>query len=148
ELSSYQMMSYGQAIGKQHERRRNNDDGSGKTAKKSAQPQDDVQAQEGNQEEANINQAGPLITVRLSDSGMHEQVPIEQYVLGVTLAELPGSFETEAVKAQMLAARTYIVHRLLKHQEGDGKTGAFEVSDTTADQVYMSKERIEQYKQE
>src|SRR5690606_11643159 len=35
ELSSYQMMSYGQAIGKQHERRRNNDDGSGKTAKKS-----------------------------------------------------------------------------------------------------------------
>jgi len=144
EASSYQRLGYSQAIGKQHEQRRKREDaiGSNPVAGQASQYDSDNQAKE-----ANIAQDGPMINVRLSDSDQLEQIPIEQYVLGVTLAELPGSFEPEAIKAQMLAARTYIVHRLLMQDEGL-QDGVYEVSDTTADQVYMSLDKIQQYKQD
>ncbi len=35
------------------------------------------------------------------------EMPLEEYVLGVVLAEMPASFETEALKAQAVVARTY-----------------------------------------
>jgi murein DD-endopeptidase MepM/ murein hydrolase activator NlpD len=34
-------------------------------------------------------------------------IPLEQYILGVTINEMGGSFNVEALKAQMVAARTY-----------------------------------------
>ncbi len=42
----------------------------------------------------------------LTDSGLIS-MDLEQYVLGVVLAEMPASFEPEALKAQAVAARTY-----------------------------------------
>lgn len=63
-----------------------------------------------------------------------ESVPLEQYVIGVVASEMPASYEMEALKAQSLAARTYIVNYLL---EGDFNLpkGA-EVTDTVHNQVY------------
>lgn len=98
------------------------------------------------QAETMIAQEGPMISVRLSETKELERVPIEQYVLGVALAELPGNFETEAIKAQMLAIRTYIVHRLMKELEVNGTLHTFEITDTTTDQVYMPLHQVEQYK--
>nr|WP_272495833.1 stage II sporulation protein D [Bacillus pinisoli] len=67
-----------------------------------------------------------------------EEIPIEQYVVGVVASEMPAEFEEEALKAQALAARTYIVEQLLS--EGTigipkGVEGA-EVTDTVNHQVY------------
>jgi stage II sporulation protein D len=39
-------------------------------------------------------------------------MPIEQYVRGVVAAEMPVRFENEALKAQAVAARTYIVRKM------------------------------------
>ncbi len=39
-------------------------------------------------------------------------VELEQYVLGVVLAEMPAEFEEEALKAQAVVARTYALRRL------------------------------------
>ena len=52
---------------------------------------------------------------------------LEEYLLGVVLAEMPASFEEEALKAQAVVARTYAVRAMegkRKHQEGDICTDA------------------------
>lgn len=39
-------------------------------------------------------------------------IPLEEYIVGVVAAEMPADFEIEALKAQALAARTYIARRI------------------------------------
>lgn len=55
-------------------------------------------------------------------------LPLEDYVIGVVAAEMPASFELEALKAQAVAARTYV----LKYLETNKTIGS-----TTANQVYI-----------
>ena len=52
-------------------------------------------------------------TVRLYRTDRKEIVPLdlEQYLVGVILAEMPASFELEALKAQAVIARTYALHQ-------------------------------------
>lgn len=47
------------------------------------------------------------ISLLRSESGICEVLEIDQYLTGVLLAEMPASFEEEALKAQAVAARTY-----------------------------------------
>lgn len=67
-----------------------------------------------------------------------ETVPMEEYVTGVVASEMNASFEVEALKAQALAARTFIVQRMLS---GSKKNNA-DVTDTVSDQVYKGKEEL------
>ena len=48
-------------------------------------------------------------------------IPLEEYLVGVVLAEMPASFSPEALKAQAVAARTFAVRQLSagKHTAGD-----------------------------
>lgn len=78
------------------------------------------------------------VTVLLSASGTTETVQLEDYVAGVVAAEMPASFESEALKAQAIAARTFIVRRL-SAQDRSGSPGA-DVTDTIQHQVYLSEE--------
>lgn len=60
------------------------------------------------------------IPVLMSDD-LVVQMDLEEYVRGVVLAEMPASFDPEALKAQAVAARTYSLRRLTlrdKHSEG------------------------------
>ncbi len=41
-----------------------------------------------------------------------ENVNIEEYLCNVVSAEMPASFETEALKAQAIVARTYTMFKL------------------------------------
>lgn len=60
------------------------------------------------------------------------ELPIEEYLLGVVVGEMPASFELEALKAQVVASRTYVYARNLK------------VDNTTNTQVYLNEaQRIE-----
>ena len=61
----------------------------------------------------------PTITLLQTD-GTVEEIELEEYVLRVVLKEMPASFESEALKAQAVVARTYAVKRLdgnSKHPE-------------------------------
>ncbi len=58
--------------------------------------------------------------MKRTESGEIEEVPLEKYVMSVVAAEMPAEFEIEALKAQAIAARTYIVNHLL-HQEDEEK---------------------------
>ena len=58
-------------------------------------------------------------------------LPVEQYLGGVIANEMPPSWPIEALKAQTVAARTYALYNLNKHQ-GD----EYDVCATTDCQVY------------
>lgn len=45
------------------------------------------------------------------DSGVISEMPMEEYVIGVVAAEMPASFEEEALKAQAVASRTFAVYK-------------------------------------
>jgi stage II sporulation protein D len=62
------------------------------------------------------------------------RLPLEAYVVSAVGSELGASWPTEALKAQAVAARTYALKQGLKY-------GIANVTDTTADQVYLGIER-------
>ncbi|WP_330949176.1 stage II sporulation protein D [Virgibacillus sp. MG-45] len=80
------------------------------------------------------NNSAVSVTVMRSESEEIEKVPLETYVARVVASEMPADFEMEALKAQVLAARTFIVYRMI-HQNDN--PDAF-VTDTVSDQVYSS----------
>ena len=55
--------------------------------------------------------AAVTLTV-LNRSGNLQQMTLEDYLLGVVLAEMPASFEPEALTAQAVVARTYTCKRM------------------------------------
>lgn len=57
--------------------------------------------------------SGPEIKLLLTETGEIVTLPLEQYLIGVIAAEMPASFELEALKAQAVAARTYTLKRML-----------------------------------
>lgn len=67
---------------------------------------------------------------------------LEDYILGVVLAEMPASFEEEALKAQAVVARTYALRRLkLRDRHADVAI----CTDSTCCQAYIS---VEEYLQQ
>ena len=70
------------------------------------------------------------VQVLLAD-GIVAEMPLEEYILGVVLAEMPASFESEALKAQAVVARTYTL-RSKRHENAQICT------DSTCCQAYCS----------
>lgn len=52
-----------------------------------------------------------MLTVA-NDAGNLQQMDLEEYLVGVVLAEMPAGFESEALKAQAVVARTYTRKRM------------------------------------
>lgn len=75
-------------------------------------------------------------TIKVKKSKTNEivSVPIEEYVIGVVAGEVPASFDLEALKAQAVASRTYV----LEHKQRS-KTN-YDVTDNTQNQVYINYE--------
>lgn len=53
-----------------------------------------------------------VIKVKRNSSGTVDNVPLEEYVTGVVAGEMPVSFSMEALKAQAVASRTYVLKKL------------------------------------
>ncbi len=58
------------------------------------------------------------------------KVKLDDYLVGVIAGEMPASFELEALKAQAVASRTFVLSRKLK------------VDNTTQSQVYLTDEQM------
>lgn len=83
---------------------------------------------------AQIEGQAQSILLRQGD-GQVVEMPLEEYLVGVILAELPASFELEAKKAQAVVARTYTwkaYSTVGKH--GDGSV----CTDSACCQAYLS----------
>ena len=88
---------------------------------------------------------GENVTVPVFRSQLNtiEEVALEEYVMGVVASEMPAEFEMEALKAQALTARTYIIKQLMKPGDIGIPDGAV-VTDTVMHQVYKSKEELKE----
>lgn len=86
---------------------------------------------------------GPEIAVLMPD-GTTQAWPLEEFLPGVVAAEMPASFAPEALKAQAIAARTYV----LSHSRGSGGLPRHENADICCDsrhcQAWLSGEQLQQ----
>lgn len=69
------------------------------------------------------------IPSKITLSASNEQIPLDDYVMGVVAAEMPASFHMEALKAQAVAARTYAIHQT--------KSLTLPIQTSTIHQVYF-----------
>jgi len=65
-------------------------------------------------------------------SGDIEEIPFEDYIIGVLAGEMPISFDMEALKAQAVASRSYVMKQMAYNINND-----YDVVDTVSDQVYL-----------
>lgn len=87
---------------------------------------------------AKADEEAVSVAVMRTQNDKVENVPLEDYVSGVVASEMPANFELEALKAQALAARTFIVYRMLNQDNNPDAA----VLDTVDDQVYSSEEDL------
>lgn len=73
-----------------------------------------------------------MVRVYRTKTGKIDVVPLEEYVMGVVAGEMPVSFKEEALKAQAVAARSYIMYKILKNNNKN-----YDVVDTVLNQVYI-----------
>ena len=68
-----------------------------------------------------------------------EEMDLGTYLVGVVRAEMPASFEEEALKAQAVAARTYTIYKI--QTGGNHGEEANICTDSTCCQAYISEDR-------
>ena len=66
-------------------------------------------------------------------------VPFEEYIKGVLAGEMPISFHKEALKAQAVAARSYVLKKMETSKEKE-----YDVVDTVMNQVYLDEETLKE----
>lgn len=81
------------------------------------------------------------VRVYFHDSGKVKTLDFEQYILGVVCAEMPASFEYEALKAQAVAARTYAVNKMRENSGSKQHKGADVCTDFSHCQAYISQSK-------
>lgn len=76
-----------------------------------------------------------VVRLKRKKTNIIEEIPFEEYIVGVLAGEMPVSFPEEALKAQAVAARSYVSKRMNNEKE-------YDVVDTTSDQVYLDEETL------
>ncbi len=80
-----------------------------------------------------------MFRVLISDTETVEEINAVDYLCGVVAAEMPASYEPEALKAQAVAAYTFACHR-----RNARKDKTYDVTDNVSDQAYISAEKQQQ----
>ena len=78
-----------------------------------------------------------VVRVYRQETDTIENVPIEEYVVGVLAGEMPVEFEIEALKAQAVAARSYVMTQIERNINKD-----YDVVDTVLNQVYLDNSKL------
>ncbi len=68
-----------------------------------------------------------------------EELKIEDYLIGVLAAEMPASFETEALKAQAVASRSYAMYKILHNNTED-----YDILTDVTNQSFITKEKMQE----
>ncbi len=92
-----------------------------------------------------VNLDSPTINIYNHIEGKTQKMDIEQYLYGVLSSEMPSTFNEQALKAQALAARTYVIYKL-ENNITAGHSGATVCTDSTHCQAYKSYEDLKQAK--
>ena len=81
-----------------------------------------------------------MVRVKKEDTSEIIKVPLEEYVYGVVSSEMPASFNEEALKAQAVASRTYVMYAMENSRNRD-----FDVYDSVNSQVYNSEDNLKEF---
>ena len=68
-----------------------------------------------------------------------EEVPLEEYIVGVLAGEMPIDFELEALKAQAVASRSYVLKRIEYNKDNE-----YDVVDSVLNQVYLDDDYLKE----
>lgn len=79
------------------------------------------------------------ITIRVlrNKTNKIENIPLEDYIVGVLAGEMPINFDDEALKAQAVASRSYAMKKMIYN-----KNKEYDVVDTTTNQVYLDNDTL------
>ncbi|MBR5496708.1 MAG: stage II sporulation protein D [Clostridia bacterium] len=83
------------------------------------------------------------VSVFMSADEKTETLDMRDYIIGTVAAEMPASYEVEALKAQALAAVTYTEYLRLQNN-GEMPDGAVISDDSSTHQGYMTKEQMQE----
>lgn len=76
------------------------------------------------------------INVKDTDTNKITSIELEEYIIGVVAAEMPASFNEEALKAQAIASRTYAIYKM------QTSNGDYDVVTDVSNQGYITKEEM------
>ena len=94
-----------------------------------------------------VNEKSPIIKLYNHRIDKTYEIDIEQYLIGVVAAEMPSDFHKEALKAQAVAARTYVLYNEQNRQDDKHKDEVV-CTDHTHCQAYLSYEELKEVKGE
>lgn len=77
----------------------------------------------------------PMLTLRLVDSGETKKLLLEDYVAGAVAAQMRNDWPAEALKAQAIVARTFVVQKLLAGEKS--RFGTDLSTDPAESQLYQ-----------
>lgn len=91
-------------------------------------------------EEIKLNYISNIVVrVMRSNTQTIENINLEEYIEGVVAGEMPALFEIEALKAQAVASRSYVLKKMEDNKEKD-----YDVIDTVANQVYLDENKLKE----
>lgn len=76
-----------------------------------------------------------FVRVKREKTNEIDNIPFEEYVKGVLAGEMPANFHIEALKAQAVAARSYVLKKMTNNKDKE-----YDVVDTIENQVYLDDE--------
>ncbi|MBE6161009.1 MAG: stage II sporulation protein D [Firmicutes bacterium] len=88
--------------------------------------------------EIEVNDFSKRIDVKDGITGNVENKELEDYVVGVVAAEMPASFDMEALKAQAIASRTYAYYKMIHSDK------TYDVISDISDQAYITNEQMKE----
>ena len=100
------------------------------------------------EETAKKEQSHKYNTIKLlhTKTSQIEEILLEEYLYSVVSAEMPASFEEEALKAQAVVARTYTIYKI--ENDTNKHEGANICDESTCCQAWISKEdRLNKWKE-
>lgn len=83
--------------------------------------------------------ANTTVRILRSKTGKIETVALEDYIIGVVAGEMPVTFEEEALKAQAVASRSYVMYQIKGNKNRD-----YDVVDTILNQVYIDSDTLKE----
>lgn len=91
-------------------------------------------------EEKTADDSFPVLDIT---SGKVIEMPIKDYLVGAVMAEMPAAYETEALKAQAVAAYTYALRRIRLEKENPDPElmGAYISNDSSRFQAFFTPEQ-------
>lgn len=77
------------------------------------------------------------VRVKMTETNEIIEIPFEKYIIGVVAGEMPPSFENEALKAQAVASRSYVMKQMVYNKDKE-----YDVVDTIDNQVFKDDEYL------